>query len=153
MADEGSTSSLVEEGILIRHGTLRTDELSFEDDILSFICDIKENRHVVLHDGGQVQVIRRNPSRRKHFMSQDRPLFLIERFQTLKNLKSLLAVPKYGCYAGTTADRIHVRSVACLEMMTCDASCKCVSCSYWMQHFKVHTKQSLRGRSQGKLFV
>ena len=108
-----SSSSLVSEGLRIRHGTLLAEELSLDEIIVDFVYDFETRHQVVLYKGGRVNVIRKNPARRRHFLTSNEPKFLIEEYQTVPNLRSILYIARYGFHAGITDTRLHVR---CIEL-------------------------------------
>ena len=111
-----SSSSLVSEGLRIRHGTLLTEELSLDEIIVDFVYDFETRHQVVLYKGGKVNVIRKNPARRRHFLTSNEPKFLLEEYQTVPNLRSILYIARYGFHAGITDTRLHVR---CIELSPC----------------------------------
>ena len=74
-----SSSSLVSEGLRIRHGTLLTEELSLDEIIVDFVYDFETRHQVVLYKGGKVNVIRKNPARRRHFLTSNEPKFSFRR--------------------------------------------------------------------------
>ena len=108
---------LIEDGIRIRHGTLQAQSISLDEVVLDFVCDFQTRHQVVLHRGGRVKVIRRNPARRRFYFGSTEPEFLVEESKTHPDLKGLLYVARYGFYAGLTSASVHV-SEHCLYPKT-----------------------------------
>ena len=109
-----SCTSLVNEGIRIRHGTLLVDKLSLDEIIVDFVYDFETRHQVLLCKGGKINVIKNNPARRRHLLSSREPKFLIEEHHTLPSVKSILYVARYGFYAGNTDTHLHVR---CIDLL------------------------------------
>lgn len=101
-------ANLIEDGIRIRHGTLQTQSLSLDEVVLDFVCHFETRHQVVLHRGGRVKVIRRNPARRRFYFGAPEPEFLVEEGSTRPDIRRLLYVARYGFYAGITAASVHV---------------------------------------------
>ena len=99
---------LIEDGIRIRHGTLQTQSVSLDEVVLDFVCDFQTRHQVVLHRGGRLRVIRRNPARRRFYFGAAEPEFLVEEGRTRPDLRRLLYIARYGFYAGITSASVHV---------------------------------------------
>ena len=108
-------ADLIEDGIRIRHGTLQTQSVSLDEVVLDFVCDFQTRHQVVLHSGGRVRVIRRNPARRRFYFGTAEPEFLVEEAKTRPDLRRLLYIARYGFYAGITSASVHVSSITCIS--------------------------------------